>query len=83
MPFVTFHRNDQPDQVRAATGALAPVLVAETADGEIVVLLDGKAIAACAGSPEDLVNAVEVAVRAKGLGWPAARACGDVGVGQS
>src|SRR4051812_6559906 len=40
VPFVTFHCNDQPDSVRAATGGRAPVVVAERADGSIDVVLD-------------------------------------------
>ncbi|MEZ5256918.1 MAG: hypothetical protein R2705_08510 [Ilumatobacteraceae bacterium] len=38
VPFDTFHRNDQPDAVRAATGGALPAVVAET-DEEHVLLL--------------------------------------------
>ena len=64
--FATYHRDDQPDAVRAATGDRAPVVVAET-DGGVVVLLDGPALDACGGSPEQLVTAVADAVAAHDL----------------
>lgn len=66
--FATYHRDDQPDAVRAATGDRAPVVVAETGDG-FVVLLDGDALDACAADPERLVAAVTDAVAAYGLTW--------------
>lgn len=64
--FATYHRDDQPDAVRAATGDRAPVVVAET-DGGVVVLLDGAALDACAGSPERLIAAVRDALAARDL----------------
>lgn len=64
--FATYHRDDQPDAVRAATGDRAPVVVAET-DGGVVVLLDGAALDACAGSPERLIAAVSDALAAHDL----------------
>ncbi len=67
--FDTFHRDDQPDSVRAAMGNKLPVVVAETADG-IVPLLDGDDLAACAGSTDKLFDAVERAVLRVGLSWP-------------
>lgn len=70
VPFDTFHRDDQPDAVRAAVGGAAPVVVAEAEDGTIVPLLDGAALDACGGSLDALAVAVEDAVRARGLAWP-------------
>jgi hypothetical protein len=67
--FDTYHRDDQPDSVRAATGNKLPVVVAETADG-IVPLLDRDDLAACAGSTDKLFDAVERAVLRVGLSWP-------------
>ncbi len=69
IPFDTFHRDDQPDQVRAALGGAVPAVVAETTDG-VVPLLDGDALEACAASPEALMKAVEAAAEAQGLDWP-------------
>jgi hypothetical protein len=66
--FVTYHRDDQPDSLRAFTGDRAPVVAAETAAGW-VALLDGDALDACAGDPERLVAAVTDAVAAAGLVW--------------
>jgi len=67
VPFETYHRNDQPPGVRAATGGALPVVVAETDDGTIVPLLDGGALAGCGGSPEALVAALDAAMAAAGL----------------
>jgi hypothetical protein len=68
VPFVAYHRDDQPDAVRAAVGS-TPVVVAETTDGSILVLLDGDDLERCAGSPERLVAEVEHRVRERGLAW--------------
>ena len=69
VPFDTFHRNDQPHQVRLAVQGAAPVVVAETADG-IVPLLDPATLDACAGSIDHMVTALERAVVELGLLWP-------------
>lgn len=68
VPFETFHRDDQPDDVRRATEDRVPVVVARTSGG-IVVLLDGAAIESTGGDPERLVNAIESAVDRLGLTW--------------
>jgi hypothetical protein len=70
VPFVTYHRNDQPSSVRSAAGGSLPVVAAELPDGEVIVLLDAAALDRCAGSPERLVEAVEQAVSGAGLHWP-------------
>ncbi len=67
--FDIYHRDDQPDSVRAATGNELPVVVAKTAD-RIVPLLDRDDLAACAGSTDKLFDAVERAVLRAGLSWP-------------
>lgn len=65
LPFVfsTFHRNDQPDEVRRAAGGVTPIVVAQV-DGEYSVLLGPTDIDTCAGSPQRLVEAI---TRALGL----------------
>lgn len=68
VPFDTFHRDDQPDAVRAAASGIAPVVVAETNDG-YVLLLGPAALDTCAASPDKLVSALESAVDALGLDW--------------
>jgi hypothetical protein len=61
VPFETFHRDDQPDAVRAA-GTGLPTIVAERADGTFVELVDAAALVSCAGSPERLVAVIEAAL---------------------
>jgi hypothetical protein len=68
VPVEMYHRDDQPPAVRAATGNVDPVVVAET-DAGVVVLLGPAAVAACAGSPEALVDAISAAVESAGLVW--------------
>lgn len=68
VPFDTYHRDDQPAAVRAATGDAAPVVVAETSDG-VVPLLDGAALDACGGSIDAMVTAIEQAAETHGLSW--------------
>ena len=68
IPFDTFHRDDQPDTIRTALGGVAPAVVAETTTG-IIVLLGSQQLAACAGSPDQLVTAIEEQLRQKGLEW--------------
>jgi len=70
VPFDTYHRDDQPDAVRAAVGGAAPVVVAVT-DAGIVALLGGDDLDACQGSVEGLAEAIERAVTAVGMEWPA------------
>ena len=79
VPFDTFHRNDQPDGVRAAAGGQAPVVVADITTGAAtatapsrVLLLGPGEIDACDGSIDRLVEAIEAAVARLGLSWPAA-----------
>lgn len=69
VPVDMYHRDDQPEAVRSATGGVEPVVVAET-DGGVVVLLGPDAVAACDASPEALVAAIGTAVDATGLRWP-------------
>ena len=69
VPFVTFHRDDQPDEVRHATGGTAPAVVAATDDG-VVALLDSDALTKCGGSIERLFEALEAELARRGLCWP-------------
>lgn len=69
VPFTTYHRNDQPDDVRAATGDHAPAVVARLTDSSIVALLNNRAIEACAGSPDALASAIERAAEHQHLAW--------------
>jgi hypothetical protein len=69
VPFNTFHRNDQPDTIRAAAGGQAPVVVAETDTGH-VLLLAPRDLEVCDRSIDRLVEAIEHAVTRGGLTWP-------------
>lgn len=68
VPFDTFHRNDQPDAVRAAAEGRAPVVVAETAAGH-VVLLGPAELEECDASVDLLVQAVERRAAQLSLQW--------------
>ncbi|MEY4339412.1 MAG: hypothetical protein RLZ14_1262 [Actinomycetota bacterium] len=68
IPFDTYHRNDQPDAVRTASGGQAPVVVAETNTGHLV-LLTGAELEACVGSIDRLIDAIEHAATRSGLTW--------------
>jgi len=70
VPFDTCHRNDQPDTIRAATGGQAPVVVAETDTGH-VILLTAADLDACEGSIDRLVEAIDRSALSLGLTWPA------------
>ena len=69
VPFDTFHRDDQPEAVRAAAAGRAPVVVVETSVG-YAVLLGESEITACEGSIDRLVEAIESAVERQGVAWP-------------
>ncbi len=68
VPFDTFHRNDQPPEVRDAVSGQAPVVVAET-DGGLVLLLSPSDLDECDGSIDALMAAVERSAVRLGLGW--------------
>lgn len=66
VPFETHHRDDQPADIRVAAGDLAPVVVARTTRGP-VLLLGSADLAACDGSADALVARIEEALAAHGL----------------
>lgn len=68
--FDTYHRNDQPDDIRSVAGGHAPVVIAETDTGH-EVLLTAAGLEACEGSIDRLVEAIEQAALDRGLTWPA------------
>ena len=69
VPFTTFHRDDQPAVLRSAAGGAVPVVLAETAEGT-VVLVGPDELEACAGSPARLVATIESAAATHDLTWP-------------
>jgi hypothetical protein len=62
VPFVTYHRDDQPEAVRNASNGAVPVVLAETADGRLHVLAERQDLEDCRGSPDALVRALESAM---------------------
>jgi hypothetical protein len=58
--FSTYHRDDAPQDVRAAANGNYPVVLGRTATGIKVVLNDAQ-IEACNGSPESLIVALRSA----------------------
>ena len=66
IPFETFHRNDQPDEVRALLAGAYPAVVAKT-DARWVVLLGPDGLSACGKSPARLISALKAAVSEQGL----------------
>lgn len=64
--FTTYHRNDQPAALAAVTQDSLPVVAARIADA-YVVLLGPAEIAACDGSPDELVAAVRAAALRLGV----------------
>lgn len=69
VPFDTFHRDDQPADVRRASADRVPVVVAETATGMTVLLSDDR-IREARGDAGRLVDMIETAVAESGLVWP-------------
>jgi hypothetical protein len=70
VPFITFHRDDQPSEVQRAGGDEPPAVIAETREGRLLVLLGPDELEGCPGSPLQLLEAVEAAAGARSLRWP-------------
>ena len=68
VPFDTFHRNDQPDTIRTASGGHAPAVIAETGTGHVMLLASAD-LDACDGSIDRLVTAIEQSAVRLGLAW--------------
>ena len=68
VPFDTFHRNDQPDTMRTASGGHAPAVIAETGTGHVMLLASAD-LDACDGSIDRLVTAIEQSAVRLGLAW--------------
>lgn len=54
VPFATYHRNDQPADVRASIGTQLPAVVART-DAGVVMVATPDELASCNGNPETLL----------------------------
>ena len=53
--FETFHRNDQPDDVRQCIDGRYPAVVARSEAGEVTMFMNADEIAACGASPQEFV----------------------------
>ena len=69
VPFVTYHLDDQPEEVRDAIAGQAPAVVAET-NLSLTVLLGPDQLERCESSPAALRAELEQAIAEKGLRWP-------------
>ncbi len=71
VPFTTYHLDDRPADVAAASGSRTPCVLAATADGSLVMLVGPDELERCGGDPQRLVDAIATAATAAGLGLPA------------
>ncbi|MCC5952122.1 MAG: hypothetical protein JJU45_08515 [Acidimicrobiia bacterium] len=71
VPFLTYHLDDRPADVRAATERSSPAVLARTAVG-VHALLGPAELERLDGDPQRLAEAIVGAVHAVGLGWPEA-----------
>jgi hypothetical protein len=69
IPFDTFHRDDQPADIRAALGGVVPAVAAETTAG-VVMLIGPDELDACAGSTDRLIEMIEDRVHQADIQWP-------------
>lgn len=69
VPFDTYHLDDQPDAVRAASTSQVPVVLAEI-DAGFEILVGPDDLVACAGSVDRLSEAIDAAATRAGLAWP-------------
>jgi len=56
--FETFHRNDQPDDVRACIDGKYPAVVMRGDDGKVSMFMSAGEIEACGVSPEQFVTEI-------------------------
>ena len=54
----TFHRNDQPDDVRACIAGRYPAVVMRGDDGVVSMFMSASEIDACGASPEKFANEI-------------------------
>ena len=71
VPFETYHRDDQPAEVREVTAGRLPAVVAVTDEG-VRFLLGPDELEACSSAPEQLVTAIDATLVGLGLRWPEA-----------
>ena len=69
IPFDTFHRDDQPANIRSALSGVVPAVAAETTAG-VVMLVGPDELDACAGSTDRLIEVIKDRARQVGIQWP-------------
>jgi hypothetical protein len=67
VPFTTYHLNDRPADVAAASEGSTPCVLAGTADGTLVVVVGPEELERCDGNPQRLVQVMTAAAAAAGL----------------
>jgi len=67
VPFVTFHLDDRPADVAAASDGATPCVLARTEGGGLHLLVGPDDLEACGGDPETLVGVVVRNARAREL----------------
>jgi hypothetical protein len=72
VPFTTYHLDDRPADVVAASAGATPCVLAGTADGALVVLVGPDELDQCDGDPQRLVEMLVPAAAACGLAMPIA-----------
>ncbi len=67
VPFVTYHLDDRPTDVAAASEGATPCVLARVAAGGLRVLVDAHDLEACGGDPQALVDTLVRNAEAMGL----------------
>jgi hypothetical protein len=70
VPFTTWHLDDRPDDVRAASEGHTPCVLARTEDNALVVIVGPDELNRCGGDPAALVDALMEGVSHAGLRLP-------------
>jgi hypothetical protein len=70
VPFITYHLDDRPDDVRDTSQGTTPCVLARTHDGQLVLVVTPDQLEACAGDPATLADVLVSNCRDAGLRWP-------------
>ena len=69
VPFDLLHRNERPEDIRAATTGKEPCVVAQTDDGRVVLVLDSDRLVEAA-DVAGLARELDRALAEQSLEWP-------------
>lgn len=70
VPFATYHLDDRPADVAAASGSNTPCVLAATVGGSLVMLVGPAELERCGGDPQGLIDVIASAAVAAGLELP-------------